>query len=236
MAGTKRHGTLGPAMSRGELIGGFLYLPFYIILLGLLIDWVPSLWGKTLSATTANAVYFLVNFIAVALIFRRFLIASLSAAARRFWPFVQAAVLGFVFYYALAWVLSLVLTLLKLTVANPNDAFVADLAGGNRPLMAVCILFLGPLVEETLFRGLIFGNLHLKSRWLAYILTTLAFAAIHVWQYVGLVGWTATVLSAIQYIPAGIALGWTYEKAESVWAPLLVHSLINAMSLGILWG
>ena len=236
MAGTRRHGSLGPEMSRGELIGGFLYLPFYIILLGLLLDWLAPLVIRDPSVITINALYFLINFIVVVLVFRRWLIASLSTISKRFWAFLQAAVLGFVFYYALSWVLSLILVLLNLVVLNTNDAFVASLVGGNFQLMAVCIVILGPVVEEVLFRGLIFGNLHQKNRWLAYIVTTILFAAIHVWQYVGTVGWTATLLSAIGYIPAGIALGWTYEKAESVWAPILVHSLINAVSLGILHG
>ena len=41
MAGTKQFGTLGPEMSRSEIIGGFLYLPVYVIglawLLGLIL-------------------------------------------------------------------------------------------------------------------------------------------------------------------------------------------------------
>ena len=236
MAGTNRRGALGTPMSRAEIIGGFLYLPLYVVglgwLLGLLVDALDLRW----SAATVNLVYFLINFLVIALVFRRWLIASLASIAHRFWAFVQAIILGFVFYYALAWALAWLLDLLRLTAANPNDRFLDSLASGNFYLVLVCTVLLAPLVEETLFRGLIFGNLHQKSRLLAYALSALLFAVLHVWQYVGQVGWVATLLVAVQYVPAGVALGWTYEKSDTIWAPILVHCLINAVSMGILHG
>ena len=150
--------------------------------------------------------------------------------------FLQAAVLGFAFYYALSWALGLVFSFLRISVSNPNDGYVAQLAGANFRLIAVGTILLAPMVEETLFRGLIFGNLHQKSRFLAYALSALAFSAIHVWGYVGQVGWTATLLCALQYLPAGVALGWTYEKADTIWAPILVHSMVNAVGMGLMHG
>ena len=52
----------------------------------------------------------------------------------------------------------------------------------------------------------------------------------------GQVGWTATLLCALQYLPAGVALGWTYEKADTIWAPILVHSMVNAVGMGLMHG
>ena len=40
---------------------------------------------------------------------------------------------------------------------------------------------------------------------------------------------------ALEYIPAGIALAWAYEKADTIFAPVLMHSLINALSIRTLW-
>ena len=236
MADTRRSGSLGAPMSRAEIIGGFLYLPLYIIGLAWLLGLILRALGRTLPVTTVNMLYFLINFTAVAILFHRWLIASLSGISKRFWPFVQAVVLGLAFYYALSWLAGLLLSFLDLAVANPNDAYISGLAGSNFRLIAVCTVLLAPLVEETLFRGLIFGNLHQKSRVAAYAVSALIFAAIHVWQYGGQVGWLPALLCAVQYLPAGVALGWTYEKSDTIWAPILVHSLINAVSMGILHG
>ena len=34
--------------------------------------------------------------------------------------------------------------------------------------------------------------------------------------------------------PAGIALGWTYEKANTIWAPICLHMIINALAFGVM--
>ena len=43
-----------------------------------------------------------------------------------------------------------------------------------------------------------------------------------------------TMLAALPYLPAGIALGWTYEKSNTIWAPIALHMLINAIAFGVL--
>lgn len=221
-------------MSGAEIIGGFLYFPFYIAVIPWLLHWLPPFLVKPLSEPLENFLYFCINFIAILLIFRRWLTASLSGAGRRFWETVQAAVLGFAFYYALFWLLSRVFGLLRLTVSDPNDEYLRSLAGGGWPLLYTGALLLVPPVEETLFRGLIFGNIRERSRILAYIVSALVFAAAHVWRYIGPVGWNGTLLAALRYLPAGIALGWCYEKADTVWASIAAHSLLNAAALGLL--
>ena len=47
-------------------------------------------------------------------------------------------------------------------------------------------------------------------------------------------GGKSVLLAALQYIPAGIALGWTYEKSNTIWAPILLHMTINAISFGVM--
>ncbi len=233
MANTNRHGMLGAPMSRAEIIGGFLYVPFYLGGTAWLLGLLFRALGLGFSGSVVEWIWFAVNFIAIVLIFRRWLAASFGGVARDFWAFLQAAVLGFAFYYALNWLASRLFLLLRLADGNPNDTHIRSLAGDSFALTFVCAVLLAPPVEETLFRGLIFSNLHEKSRILAYALSALAFAAAHVWQYTGTVGWGAALLTALQYLPAGIALGWTFEKADTVWAPILVHAFINAVALGL---
>ena len=36
------------------------------------------------------------------------------------------------------------------------------------------------------------------------------------------------LLSCMPYLPASVALAWTYEKAGTIWAPITLHALINA--------
>ncbi|MEG2138841.1 MAG: CPBP family intramembrane glutamic endopeptidase, partial [Oscillospiraceae bacterium] len=56
------------------------------------------------------------------------------------------------------------------------------------------VVLLQPLVDEILFRGLLFGSLRKYSRLLAYVVSTLAFALCSVWQFVPLYGFSYLLL------------------------------------------
>ena len=109
-----------------------------------------------------------------------------------------------------------------------------DLVLANRYAMMFVTIILAPIIEETLIRGLVFGSLHRTSRALAYVVSCFLFVFMHNWQYFALYPVGSVLLSCLPYIPAAIALGWVYEKSSTIWAPITLHALINAMSFGIL--
>ena len=69
-------------------------------------------------------------------------------------------------------------------------------------------VFMAPVVEEALFRGLVFGALRGKSRAAAWIVSVLAFSVYHVWQYIGDGDALMVLLSALLYVPGSAALNW----------------------------
>lgn len=224
--------SLGPNLSKVEMVAGFCYLPFYLVLLSEILSHGAALLGITLSALTLNLCYFALNAIFIWIIFRRFLVGSFRAI--RFWDLVQAIILGFALYYACNLLLSYAAAFLKLSITSFNDETVQDLAAASRWITMVCTIVIAPVVEETLVRGLVFGSIRRKSRILAYIVSILFFSFMHVWQFIPMHGWMPVVLSAVQYIPASIALGWTYEKAGTIWAPIFLHLIINCIGMSLL--
>lgn len=234
MARSRRSVSLGPVISRGELIGGIFYLPFYLILLSWILVFLSGLLGLGLDTVRLNTAYFLCNFAAVWLIFRRFLAASFRAFVRDFWPGVQAVILGLALYYFLNLLLGLLLRLTGLSFVNPNQEAVSSMLQARFPLMVLCTVVLAPVTEEVLVRGLIFSTIHEKSRILAYAVSILAFSLIHTLSYVSSSSARDLLFSALAYVPASAALAWTYEKAGSIWGPIFLHSLINAFSAGLL--
>ena len=224
--------SLGPGLSTAETVAGLCYLPFYVILLSLGLQWLSGLLDLRLTELQINVAYFVINCIMIWVIFHQFLIRSFRAI--RFWELVQALILGFCLYYAGNFLFGWIVRLLDLTITSFNDQTVLGLISQNKWIMGICAVVLAPIVEETLVRGLLFGVIRRKSRILAYAVTILLFAAMHVWQYLVLYDFREVLLAALQYIPAGIALGWTYEKANTVWAPIFLHMTINAISMGII--
>ena len=88
-----------------------------------------------------------------------------------------------------------------------------------------------PLTEETLFRGLIFGALQQKNRTIAYLLSVVFFAFVHVMGYFGVTSGAVLMISFVQYIPAGIVLALAYEFSGSILAPTLIHMAVNAIAI-----
>lgn len=120
--------------------------------------------GNPLYRGTVNAVYFLSNFVITALLFRRFLAYSLPVAADHLLRCLKALLLGFCLYWILQVGLDLLGQLMNGKVSIPNDDTVASIAGENYRIMWAGAVLLTPLTEETLVRGLIFGNLRRWNR------------------------------------------------------------------------
>lgn len=225
---------LGQTMTRPERIAGWIFLPFYAIFLPLLLSLIFAQLGWSSAGVRMNAVYFGIVLIVTLLIFHRFLWNSVCAIPRHFWNFLQALILGFVLYYAAAFVLGLLYDWLFPGLLNPNNAAVDTLAAASYGVTVLLSVFVGPLIEETFMRGLIFGTIQRKSRFWAYACSVVVFSLLHVWQYFGAVPAATIALSALEYLPAGIALGWTYEKAGNLSASIVLHMVFNAIALGLM--
>ena len=222
--------SLGYGLSRAATIAGWCYLPFYLFLLSYLIQYAAALLGLHPSALTVNLIYFAVNLAVVLIIFRDFLRQRFFGPG--FWNFVQSIIL--VLYYAVTWAVRFALDKLVPGYTIYNNETVGDLVLANRYAMMFVTIILAPIIEETLIRGLVFGSLHRTSRALAYVVSCFLFVFMHNWQYFALYPVGSVLLSCLPYIPAAIALGWVYEKSSTIWAPITLHALINAMSFGIL--
>jgi membrane protease YdiL (CAAX protease family) len=85
----------------------------------------------------------------------------------------------------------------------------------------VAIAALAPLVEELIFRGLLYG--WLAGRWgtiLAWIVSSLVFAAAHV-----------EPAHAILVLPLGLWFGWLRRRTDSIWPSLVAHMVNNGLAI-----
>ncbi len=87
-----------------------------------------------------------------------------------------------------------------------------------RVLIVVLAVVIAPLLEETLFRGLLQSVIRSYSGrpWLAIIATSILFAAVHGDQW----HWPALFVLAL-------GLGYAYEKSGSLFQPIFMHALFN---------
>ena len=220
-------------LTNQETIGGFVYLVFELLFLSSVLSWINGRLAAPLKTAELNFVFYLINFIAILLIFHDFLGRGLRQTAQHPAIFCQAVILGAVAYFACSWATTEVVRLLVPGFSNYNDQSIAAMFGTSRFLMTIGVVILVPPAEECLFRGLIFRNLYGKSRWAAYIVSILAFAIIHILGYIGTYSPLELLMAFLQYLPAGLCLAWAYTKADTIFAPILIHAIINAVAIGL---
>ena len=226
--------TLTISTTKQETILGWIYLAFQLLFLPGLLTWVNGHLGHALTEAELNFTFFTVNFIAVLLIFNKYLSRSFTQVLQHPAYFCQAVILGFVAYYACSWCLNHLFDWIAPGYTNANDASIAALSRGNFFLMAIGTIVLVPPVEECFYRGLIFRNLYSVSRVGAYIVSMAVFSFIHIIGYIHSYTPWQLILCFLQYMPAGLCLAWSYTKSDTIFAPIVIHALVNATAIGFL--
>jgi hypothetical protein len=92
------------------------------------------------------------------------------------------------------------------------------------PWVAVlAIVVLAPIAEELFFRGVVF-NAYLRERGprLAYIGSAALFAVIHL-----------SIVALLPIFLLGLALAWVYDRTGSLLAPIVMHAVVNGISVAI---
>ena len=227
----KKSYNIGTYLSSRETVSGFCYFAFQLLLLPAVLQWINGQMADPLSEAELNFVYYLVNFLSVLLIFHDFLGRSGRQVGQHPIYVGEALVLGFVGYYAMNFAVEWVMEQFLPSFSNYNDEAIAGMMRGNYFLMFVGTVILVPPVEECFFRGLIFRNLYGKSKWAAYMVSILAFAIIHLIGYIGRYSALELLMAVIQYLPAGLCLAWSYTRADTIFAPILIHAAINYVGI-----
>lgn len=218
-------------MIRQEKVFGTLWLVFETLLFAALLQILNSLLPTPLPQPEVNFIFFSVNFIAVAWIFRRYLWEQLRLIPGVLWKVLYTAIPGFVIYRLLNLLLTQVLFALNPDYFSINDVTIQNLVEEDYFLMFLGSVFLVPITEECLFRGLVFRGLYDRSPILAWVLSVVLFSAVHVIGYIGAYPMQTILLCFVQYIPAGVCLAGAYRLSGSLLSPILIHALVNFVGM-----
>ncbi len=222
-------------MTPTERVLGWIWLPVNTFLLPILAAVYVYANPDQLSDGALNLVTFAVSAVALLLMLHHFWRESFHRMLDRPGRCLGAMLLGGLVNYALSLAVSPVLLLaLDGAVDNPNNAALLEIAQQDLGMIKAASVFLAPLVEETLFRGVVFGSLRPKHRVLAYALSTGLFSLLHVWQYILVSADASLLVYALQYIPSGVALAYCYERSGSIWPPIFLHMLLNTVAFTVL--
>ena len=218
-------------MTQQEKLYGWLYFAFEFFLLPSILQSINILIGKPFSIAVINGVYFAINFCCTGFIFRHYLCGSFDILRKKSVKVLVWAGILLPAYFAGCWICSQLAFALRPDFANLNDQSIESMLQESYWFMAIGTVLLVPMAEELLFRGLIFRGIFNKNPILAYTVSTLAFAAIHVVSFIGRYDLPLTLLSLLQYVPAGLCLGFAYAKTDTICTPILMHTIINLIGI-----
>lgn len=228
-------------LTKKEAFGGLGYLAFQILLLPSVLSAVLTILWPGFDEAVLNLTFFAVNFIAAAIIFRRFLKESFEDLHGRVWPCVWKAALALIGCKIATIAMNhciwlclpqyFVFTDIGPVLNNINDSTIAGMAKDYYWLFALATVFLVPPVEELLHRGVIFGTIYSKCPLLAFGGSTLLFAFIHIMGYLQIGDGLYLALCFLQYIPPALCLCWLYTSTDSIFCPILMHMAFNAIGI-----
>ena len=199
-------------------------LPLLLSLLDMVLD-------LGLDDSRLNLLYYTVNFAVLVAIFWRFLGISFRSAVENCRIVLSAAFLGFLAYRFSSTVLALVTYYFCPDFQNINDVNIAAMMQDDFLMWAFATVILVPIAEELLFRGVLFGGLYSRSKILAWVISVLGFALVHVVGYVGYYSWDVLLVCALQYLPAGIFLALAYRLSGNIFTSVLIHTAVNALGI-----
>ncbi len=218
------------APNRKELQGGllcwvaFLFLPYLLILFPFFQE--NSLQNQFLFDLTVTVLCFLL----VLIVFRNFLFRSrvpfLFLLMTCFFGFLGSQAIGNLW----GLLLSFLAPFLPETPSNMNQELINSFLENYKGIMILNVVLFTPFIEELLLRGTIFAPLCKRSPFLAYAVSMTVFSALHVTGFIGMQHWSLLLFSFLQYLPAAFVLCWSYQRSQSIWAPICLHGILNLYS------
>lgn len=213
-----------------ELSRGFRYLLFQMLFLPSILMMLLRFTPFTDSASL-NLCYMGVNFLALGWIFRRYLLATLRSFPRLWKKILFWGLVGCLCYQLLTHLISLLVLFLMPDFFNVNDAFITATAQQSYWIVVVCTVVLAPVTEELCYRALVFGAFAHRSEVLAWVVSVLLFASIHVSGYIGMFPLPLLGLCFLEYLPASLVLAFAYQKSGSILCPMAIHMAINIVGV-----
>lgn len=151
----------------------------------------------------------------------------LTARDKQFWhvfkekkaPIVLIFIWGIIGFFMVLFGQSLgviIETGLGINPGSENTAAVANIAKGA-PIAILAIVVFGPILEEIIFRRIIFGSLvQTTNFWVAAFVSAIFFGIIHF-------DFTHIIL----YTISGFCFAFLYQQTKSILAPILAHMFLN---------
>lgn len=116
---------------------------------------------------------------------------------------------------------------------SENQELINIMTQSKPILMIITTVILAPILEEFVFRGIVFGWLYEYNRYVAHIVTALLFAFVHVMMAI-FSGNVSEWVQIFVYLFMAFPLSYLYEKSNNIFVPISTHMINNFISIVLL--
>lgn len=220
-----------PQLTREEETRGYVFFALFFLVFPVLkmgVEWVfDHFFELYLSEAVSAAVYYYIMAVLTMVVFWSFL----KNAGRILVRFLPENLLALITGFVGGQLLKLLFGLLPWPLEDPNPISWAEQYAYSPAATILIVVILVPVVEEVLFRGLLFGSIRKRNRTAAWIASAVLFAVYSVWTFAVAYGDARYLILALQYLPMSLALTWCYDRGGSIWSPILLHAIFHAIVL-----
>lgn len=230
----------------GTIIGAMFYsilaffsLPFILLL------FMQGSFGDDMVTGIMEIVYHVINFSVAVYIFREYLMDSFDLVRDDRKMFMKTVSMSAALIFFLACVLHALFgfsgNILQLSAYGTLPLAEMELFTLSSNLIVInpiwgtlCMVVLAPVTVSCLYYAPVFAPICCKKPWLAYLVTALFLAfprycnASTYWDP------TQEWILYLTQLPLHMIACWSYQKTDSVWAPIATHALVNLLACGLI--
>ena len=207
-------------------------MSFYLMIqAGRLLGVQLPIQGATASLAVSVVVYVLtLGYIFLAAKVFNIKISATDTGVQRAlsWQDIGLGLGGFVIYAAVATALMEIAKLLLApgVINQPQDIGFTAVYGVERVLAFMVLVVVAPIIEEVIFRGILYGKLRQSTlpRWAAIGITSLLFALAHGQLNVGIDVFVLSVMACL-----------LRDATGSVWSAVMLHMIKNGITFYVLF-
>ncbi|MBU1018506.1 MAG: type II CAAX endopeptidase family protein [Patescibacteria group bacterium] len=162
------------------------------------------------------------------MVFRKaFSLKDLGFKKIKFRQILKYAALGYLYYFIIVLVIAQISFSYNIEIPGfrQQESHIPLIgeSGLGAAIVVLIITLLGPIFEEIFFRGFLFKTMLGRwPTWIAFIVSALIFAAIHL-----------EFQSIIPIFLLGLIMNWMFFRTKSLYPGIFFHIINNAIALGL---
>ena len=228
--------------SKQIAMGGLYWVVYIVFLPFLLLLACAGGAADNAAVYTCILAYFLINGIIVFLIFREYLIDSLWNVRLNKKHCFASVGLGVLVFFSIEAIMIFcglynydMITVLPFPAADSLFGVRGVVLVMGKPiLMTLCLITIVPITMCCLYYAVGFASVCQNRMWLGYLVVALISAIPAVLQVTSM---DVEIIDALRYyvgmLPFHVCACWVYQRSDTIWGPILFHTVTNLLSVPI---